>query len=174
MSPLSLIAVLLLVLLAAALILAVRASPSSQIGRLRQRFFPPPPPKANTGVTIIEPNGEEYSPPEDSPSPRLGERIRAAGMRRQRLLVALLALIVLLAGWQIFRLTNAPTPEQFVVLVAPFREPGGAVGQTGREVASTLVAGLPEASGQRVVARLLNDAPADSAAALQALNREHA
>lgn len=174
MSPLSLIAVLLLVLIAAALILAVRASPSSQIGRLRQRFFPPPPPNPNTGVTIIESNGEEYVPPEEAPPPRLSERIRDAGLRRQRVLVALLALIVVLAGWQIFRLTSAPTPEQFVVLVAPFREPGGTVGQTGREVASALVAGLPEASGQRVIARLLDDAPADSAAALQALNRERA
>lgn len=174
MSPLSLIAVLLLVLIAAALILAVRASPSSQIGRLRQRFFPPPPPPANTGLTIIEPNGEEYTPREESAPPRLSERIRAAGMRRQRILVVLLALIIVLAGWQIFSLTNAPTPEQFVVLVAPFREPGGTVGQTGREVASTLAASLPEASGQRVIARLLNDAPADSATALQVLNRERA
>lgn len=166
---------LLLVLLAAIALLAVRASPSSQLGRLRQRFFPSPTPSAHTGATIIESNGEEYPLP-DTPNrtTRLSERIAAIGNRRQLPLVAVVVLIALVAGWQIYRLTTTPTPEQFIVLVAPFREPGGVVGQAGREAATTLVANLPGSSGQRVVARAIADVPADTNTALALLRREGA
>lgn len=166
---------LLLVLIVLVVLLVARTSLASQFHRLRRRLFPPPQPPANTGVTIIQSNGEEYAvPPEPAPAASLADRALALGRQRALVLVVVVGLLALLAAWQLYRLAAAPASGQFVVLVAPFHEPGGAVGQTGREVAAALAAALPNDTGGRVAARTIADPPADAAAALDQLSRENA
>src|SRR6266542_1706065 len=171
-----LIALLLLVVLIALVALpSVRAFAANQLARLQQRFLPPPPAQANTGMTIIAGNGEEIELPVDqNRTMSLADRVEALGGRRRLLMVVLAGLIVLVAAMQLYRYTVAPAPETFVVLVAPFSEPSGGTGQTGREVASALVAMLPDASGKRVIARSLSEPPANADAALEQLKRDGA
>jgi tetratricopeptide (TPR) repeat protein len=170
-----LIALLLfVVLIALAALPSVRSFFADQLARLQKRPSPPPP-QPSTGTTLIRGNGEEIDLPA-GPEPRVSwaSRVEEFGGQRRLVMVALVALVALVAAVQLYRYTMAPTPESFVVLVAPFGEPGGTVGQTGREVASALVGLLPEASGRRVIARQLSEPPASPAAALDILRRDGA
>jgi tetratricopeptide (TPR) repeat protein len=83
-------------------------------------------------------------------------------------------LIGLLIGVQLYGIFTNPATDQFVVLVAPFQEPDGTVGQTGREIASALTTELQQASGGHVVARAIDAPPADETAALAIVGREDA
>jgi tetratricopeptide (TPR) repeat protein len=97
---------------------------------------------------------------------------RRVGPRRLGVGLAAAAL-VLFGLWRLPTLIG-PTPDDFVVLIAPFRDGTGAPGATGRAAAAQLAALLPQATGGRVQARLLAEAPPDDAAALAALAREEA
>ncbi|MBK9712111.1 MAG: tetratricopeptide repeat protein [Kouleothrix sp.] len=173
MPSLYLIALLVMALFVLALLPPVRQFVASQLARLRGRAAPARP-RASTGVTLIAGDGEEYElPVEEEPSD--WARWRASlGSGPQLAARALVALLALAAIVQLYRVLLAPAPDQFVVLVAPFYEPGGAVTQTGREVAAALTAELPSASGGQVVARSLSEPPADADAALATLSREGA
>jgi len=154
---------------------SVRGFLANQLARLRRRSSPLRPAQPSTGMTIIAGNGEEIELPADQNGTiSWASRIESLGGRRRVLTVALVGLVALLATVQLYRYATAPAPESFVVLVAPFNEPGGAVGQTGREVMSALVAMLPEASGRRVIARSLSEPPANTDAALELLKRDGA
>src|SRR5215217_7099799 len=176
MSSQYLIALLLFVALVVLLALpSVRTFFAGQLARLRQRASSPPTVQPSTGMTIIAANGEEYEVPIARPrGRRLVAGIDALGSQRRLLTVALAGVIALVAAVQLYRYTVAPTPETFVVLVAPFSEPGGGIGQTGREVAAALTAMLPDASGKRVIARSLSEPPANADAALEQLKRDGA
>jgi tetratricopeptide (TPR) repeat protein len=173
MSRTNLIVLLLLLALVVAIMLPpVRGFLALQVARLRGRFAPRPRPR--TGVTIIAGDGEEFELPlDEEPRPSLIGRAESPGGRRTMAGVVVV-LLLLVAAVQLYRLTLAPSPDQFVVLVAPFSEPGGVVGQTGREVAASLVSEIGSATNGRVVARALPDAPADPTAALATLGREGA
>jgi len=171
-----LIALLLFVVLIALVALpSVRAFLANQLARLRKRSSPAPPAQPSTGMTIIAGNGEEIDlPVAQNGSISWTARIESLGGRRRLLTLALVGLVALVAAVQLYHYTMAPAPESFVVLVAPFSESGGGVGQTGREVMSALVAMLPEASGKRVIARSLSEPPANADAALEVLKRDGA
>jgi tetratricopeptide (TPR) repeat protein len=68
---------------------------------------------------------------------------------QRNLQIAALVMVGVLGVFLLPRLLPAPSDE-FVVLVAPFRDPSGAVSQTGRSVASELVRIMPGATGERV------------------------
>jgi tetratricopeptide (TPR) repeat protein len=104
----------------------------------------------------------------------LALRVEALGGQRRLVILAIAGLIALVAGVQLYRYALAPTREAFVVLIAPFNDPSGDVGQTGREVASVLAANMSEASGRRVIARTIGQPPADAAAALEVIKRDGA
>ncbi|HEX9374051.1 MAG TPA: tetratricopeptide repeat protein [Roseiflexaceae bacterium] len=176
MSSQALIALLLLlVLVALAALPSVRAFFARQRQQLRRQASPPPRPRASIGVTIITGDGEEFDPPDEQPgSASWRSRVEAFGSRQRLITVLLVGLLTLLGAIRIYWLVAGPGPEQFVVLVAPFQERGNAAGQTGREVASALVAQLPRDSGGRVFARLLDQPPADTQTALNLLQREGA
>lgn len=169
MPSLYLITLLLLALIVLIALPPVRSTLTSQLRRLRQGVFPPPPGPARTGTTVIAGNGDEIQLGDDRTPMSMAARLELAGGRRGLLILVLIGLLVLIGAWQLYRYTNAPTPEQFVVLVAPFREPGGTPGQTGRAVAAELAAALPQASGGRVVAQALDTPPASLPAALDLL-----
>jgi tetratricopeptide (TPR) repeat protein len=71
----------------------------------------------------------------------------------------------------LLRVFPTPASDDFTVLVAPFQETDGAVTQTGRSAAAQLVAALAANTNRRVVARTIDTAPADAAAAQQLLER---
>src|SRR5581483_379268 len=177
MSSQYLIALLLLVVLVALVALpSVRSFFADQLARLRRRASPPPPRRASTGTTLIRANGEEIELPL-LPRPAggtLAARVEALGGQRRLVILAIAGLIALVAGVQLYRYALAPTRESFVVLIAPFNDSGGGVGQTGREVASALAANMFEASGRRVIARAIGQPPADAAAALELIKRDGA
>ena len=161
-----------LVLLAVAVLIALtpaRAWISQAVARLRRRAAPPRR-RANSGVTIIAPDGQEYEVPGESTRASLANRIESAGGTRRVVVGAIVALLLVLAIVQLYQQVLSPQPEHFVVLVAPFHEPGSAPGQTGREVAAALVDELNRSDGL-IVARAVDDPPADTSAAMQTLDR---
>ena len=146
---------------------------SDRYGRLRGRLTRRP---ARTGVTVISASGDEFDLPSSFGRDRTdwGSRVQAM-VRSRRLLAALgIILIGLLALPRLPRMLLGQQTDQFVVLIAPFRDQDGTVGQTGRSVAGQLVDVLPERSGGRVVARGVAEPPADESAAQALLERENA
>lgn len=80
--------------------------------------------------------------------------------RRRRWAVLLVALLIGVAAiWSMPLLTSSQA-NRFLVLIAPFRGPDGQADQGGRAVAQQLAALLPEATGGRVTARVLDSPPA--------------
>lgn len=141
-----------------------------------------PGPSAVTGTTLIH-QGREYPITDPPPHPwwdlpRRLPRINAwPASPRRRLVWGLVGVLGSVAG--LFVLWLLPTvllrPEdQFVVLVAPFRDTGGVVSQAGREAASELVAELQKLPPSRLTARSIAEPPADTAAALDVLRRNSA
>ncbi len=157
------IALVLLVALAAlAALPPTRQFFARQYARLRSRLPQRQPP--STGATISVKAAGARPAQSGSSRPLLDSRQLMA-------LVAVL-LILLLVICQVPRLL---TPvDQFVVLVAPFHDIGGSVGQTGRAVAGQLVDVLPQASRGRVVARLVDAPPADPNEALRVMETQGA
>jgi tetratricopeptide (TPR) repeat protein len=163
---------LLVIIIALAALPPVRPFLTRTMSRLRSRLGRRPQPPARQTVIDGE-TGDEF--PISDRLARPGWASRAQALARNRRLLAVLA--VILIGALVFQRlprVSAPQPEQFVVLVAPFQEPDGTVGQTGRSVAAQLVELLPEASSGRVLAQPLDEPPADASTALQILERENA
>ncbi|HWQ12692.1 MAG TPA: hypothetical protein VNL77_07830, partial [Roseiflexaceae bacterium] len=75
---------------------------------------------------------------------------------------AVATLLALLALLLLPRLLPGTSSEEFMVLVAPFRERAGA-GQTGRAVAQDLVRAIEEHTSGAVSAQLLDTPPASAA-----------
>ena len=161
-----------LVLLVVAVLIALtptRAWIARALARLRGRVAPARQ-RPHTGVTIIAPDGQEYEVPGETARPSLATRLESAGGTRRVLVGAIVAVLLIVAFVQLYQQVLSPQPEHFVVLVAPFHEPGSPPGQTGREVASALVDELNRSDGL-IVARAVDEPPADTGAALQALDR---
>ena len=136
-----LLLLLLLVILALIALPQVRSSifdASSRLRRRRDRRTP------YTGVTIISGTGDEIDMPDDSvrDAPSWADRLQAMTRNRRLLAVLVLLLFAVLALPRVPRVLGPSPTDQFVVLVAPFREPDGSVGQTGRSVADQLVEGV--------------------------------
>ena len=168
-----LLLLLLLVILVLIALPQVRSSISDASSRLRRRRDPRTP---YTGVTIISGTGDEIEMPDDSvpDTPGWADRLQAMTRNQRLLTVLVLLLFALLALPRVPRVLGPAQTDQFVVLVAPFREPDGSVGQTGRSVADQLVQILPEKSGGRVRAQRVVDPPADASAAVALVEREGA
>ncbi|MEP7187795.1 MAG: tetratricopeptide repeat protein [Roseiflexaceae bacterium] len=174
MSPQALIVLLLvLILVALSATPLARDFTARQVRRVRQRVPARPPQRVSTGTTVIQANGDEVPVLAEVPPPR-----RAAGLdgREGRVVAAVVAavLIAVLIGVQLYRVLTTPATGQFVVLVAPFQNSDGTIDQTGNEIATALVAELPQTSGGRVIARTLATPPANQADALAILSRENA
>jgi tetratricopeptide (TPR) repeat protein len=87
-------------------------------------------------------------------------------------LAGMLATLLLVGGgWWLFTRLNARSPDQFVVLVAPFAD--GGAGATGRSVADELVRVLNTLDGD-VTAVALEQAPPDLNSALALMQAEQA
>lgn len=100
---------------------------------------------------------------------------RRAWMERvpyQPILLAGLALLVVISFVLLPRGMFAPR-EQFLVLVAPFRDPNGTVSEAGRAAARELVAALAQ-SGNQIVADTVDQAPASTADALRRMGQDGA
>jgi tetratricopeptide (TPR) repeat protein len=175
MSPQALIALLaLLIVLALSATPRVRDFSGRMVRQLRQRMPQRPRPRVSTGTTVITSSGEEVEVLQEAPpSPGFLTRL-VGGPLRAVFAVAASVLVGLIVVGQLFRILTVPPAGQFVVLVAPFQESDGTIGQTGREIAAALSSELPAASGGRVMARALNAAPADERDALALLGREDA
>ncbi|HEU5100703.1 MAG TPA: tetratricopeptide repeat protein, partial [Roseiflexaceae bacterium] len=175
MSPQALIALLVvLIVLVLSATPRVRDASARLVQRMRQRVPQPPRPRVSTGTTVITSSGEEVevlaeAPPRPSPLSRYtGNPLRVAAAGVAAVLVVSIVVV------QLYRLLTIPPAGQFVVLVAPFQDPDGSVGQTGREIAAALAGELPPASGGRVLARALDAPPANESDALALLGREDA
>src|SRR5579859_6218322 len=173
MALVNLLVVLILVLAITLLFWRTRVGTRIQLA-LRRRSRRP-----HTGRTITVIQGdEEIEAPSPAPARErpllamLRERARPSG---RNLALLGLTILILLLVWRLPGLFSSHT-DHFVVLVAPFRDTGGTVGQTGRVVASQLVAQLPDATSKRVVAQLIDEAPAanNPDAALALLTQYHA
>src|SRR5262245_38088175 len=77
------------------------------------------------------------------------------------LLAIVLAVVIGVVFWQLLQRLPRDRSDYFVVLVAPFRDTGGEVGQTGRSVAQELVVALDQQYPQFVV-EPLTDAPTNA------------
>jgi tetratricopeptide (TPR) repeat protein len=165
------IILLVLIVLTFSAIPLVRDFAERQVRRARQRVPTRPIQRVSTGATVIQPNGDEVEVLEEVP-PRPA---RFAG-REGRLVAAVVAavLVVLVVGVQLYRVLTTPLAGQFVVLVAPFQDTDGTIGQTGGAVAAALVDELPQASAGRIMARTLTAPPANATDALAILRREDA
>ncbi len=175
MSPQALIALLVvLLLLTLSATPLVRDFAARQVRRVRQRAPKRPIQRVSTGTTVIQGNGDEIEVLEEVPPPP--RRAALFPSREGRVVAAVVAatLVGLLVGVQLYRILTAPAVGQFVVLVAPFQDSEGTIGQTGGEIAAALVQELPSASGGRVVARTLAAPPANATDALAILGREDA
>lgn len=159
---------LLLILLILALAALVAVTPSLRgravalLRRRRRRAAEQPP----SPQTLLH-EGEEIPVPlttrRPARPPLLGQgraQILWLLERRRRWAVLLVALLIgVVAIWNLPFLTSSQA-NRFLVLVAPFRGPDGQADQGGRAVAQQLAALLPEATGGRVTARVLDDPPA--------------
>src|SRR5215213_60379 len=174
MSPQALVALLVvLILVALSATPLARDFTARQVRRVRQRVPARPRQRVSTGTTVIQANGDEVPVLEEIPPPPRAARL--AG-REGRVVAAVVAavLVALLIGVQLYRVLTTPATGQFVVLVAPFQNADGTIGQTGNEIAAALVGELPQTSGGRVIARTLAAPPANQADALAILSREDA
>jgi tetratricopeptide (TPR) repeat protein len=174
MSSQALIALLLvLILVTLSATPLVRDFAARQVRRVRQRMPKRPVQRVSTGTTVIDARGNEIEVLEEvPPAPR---RARFADNTGRTVAAVVAAVLVgLLIGIQLYRVLTTPGAGQFVVLVAPFQDPDGTIGQTGGEIAVALVRELPQASGGRVVARTLAAPPANGTDALGILSRENA
>lgn len=167
MSPL-LLSLLLLLLVA---LVALFARP--QLSAFYRRFRPAPKdaPVAHTGQTLIMRNGEELTL--DGETPALGRRLNLpASIGGRRLLLILLVGVIAVVAIRSLPPTLFAPADQFIVLVAPFREMnGGPISQTGRTVANELARTIPQAGGGRVVVQEIDQPPADVNAALALMDR---
>jgi tetratricopeptide (TPR) repeat protein len=92
---------------------------------------------------------------------------------RIRIVSLLIVALALLAIWQTPGLLPSRL-DRFTVLVAPFNERDGTVGQTGREVAGQLARLLASDPGGRIRAQTIDAPPPSLAAALELMRREGA
>jgi tetratricopeptide (TPR) repeat protein len=175
MSPQALIALLvLLIVLVLSATPRVRDFTGHIMRRMRQRMPQQPRPRISTGTTVITSSGEEVEVLEEAP-PKPGLLARYGGSQlRVVAAVAAAVLVGAVVGVQLYRILTIPPAGQFVVLIAPFQDSDGTVGQTGREIAAALAGELPSASGGRVIARALDTAPASASDALALLGRDDA
>jgi tetratricopeptide (TPR) repeat protein len=175
MSPQALIALLvLLIVLVLSATPRVRDLTGRLMQRMRQRMPQQPRPRISTGTTVITSSGEEVEVlAEAPPRPSLLTRYAGGPLRTVAAVVASV-LVVSIVGVQLYRVLTLPPAGQFVILVAPFQDSDGTVGQTGREIATALASELPSTSGGRVIARALDAAPANESDALALLGREDA
>jgi tetratricopeptide (TPR) repeat protein len=169
----------LIALLVVLIVLTLSATPvvrdfaARQVRRVRQRVPSRPLPRVSTGTTVITANGDEVEVLVEVPPPPRPARF--AGRERRTVAAVVAAVLVgLLVGVQFYRILTTPAAGQFVVLVAPFQDPDGTIGQTGGEIAAALVDQLPQASGGRVVARTLATPPTNETDALAILSRADA
>jgi tetratricopeptide (TPR) repeat protein len=151
--------------------------------RIRKRFVPRPASGDAGDVVVIDRAGGEHAVPPASRASwlRRGEDLRDQLRRREwrqavqgnrRLLASLLIILIgLVALWQLPGLLPSRL-NRFTVLVAPFNERDGSLGQTGSVVADQLVA-LLNRSG-RVRALRVAQPPPDLNAALAMIDREGA
>ncbi|MGB9751033.1 tetratricopeptide repeat protein [Roseiflexus castenholzii] len=126
-------------------------------------------------ATIISSSGEEIVVPDAvrAESPWTG-RVRewASGARLPSILTGVLVVALIALGLP--RLLPSARADELIVLVAPFSEPGGVPGATGRAVAQELVDALTATAGSGVATRLIDAPPADQAAALALLRENRA
>lgn len=103
-------------------------------------------------------------------------RLPAALPSYQQILHNNVARIILIAGLllvfflYIVSRTLTPRLDDFIVLVAPFRDQGAQVTQTGRSAAQRLATILPQQSGRRIRVIELQQAPVSDADALSLLS----
>ena len=168
-----LLLLLVLVIIVLAALPPVRSSLRRASAGLRRRPAQRPP---STGVTIISASGDEFEVPDEAPTsgPEWGSQLQMLLRSRRLLAVLFIILVAVLALQRLPRVVSPDRTDQLVVLVAPFRELDGSVGQTGRSVAEQLVATMQESGDRRVVARTIADPPADTNAALALMQREGA
>jgi tetratricopeptide (TPR) repeat protein len=126
-------------------------------------------------ATVISSSGEEIVVPDavraDSPwSARGREWLYGARLRTVLSGVLVVALIVL----GLPRLLPSARADELMVLVAPFSEPGGVPGDTGRAAAQELADVLATTAGSGVTIRRIDAAPADPEAALALLRSTRA
>jgi tetratricopeptide (TPR) repeat protein len=192
--------VLLLVLVALGLLVALaiprsRAFLTGQLGRFRTRR-PAPPPRS----VVLDRDGGETPIPDAAPPASRTARIRArtrariARMRasvaqsdwqevvgryrfsqmsssdRIRVISLVFVLLVLLVVWRMPGLLPSRA-NRFNVVVAPFSERDGTVGQTGREVADQLVRLLSNDGSGMFRAQTIDAAPATPDAAHALMDR---
>jgi tetratricopeptide (TPR) repeat protein len=94
----------------------------------------------------------------------------ASSSDRIRIISLLFVLIVLLVVWRVPNLLPSRA-DRFTVLVAPFNERDGSVGQTGHEVAGQLARLLSEDASGRIRAQTIDTAPPNPQAAEEQMNR---
>lgn len=126
-------------------------------------------------ATVISSSGEEIVVPDavraDSPwTERI--RVRWTGVRPQTVLAGVLVVALILVGLP--GLLPSARADELIVLVAPFSEPGGVPGATGRAAAQELTDALAATVGAGVTVRLIDTAPADRQAALALLQANRA
>lgn len=88
------------------------------------------------------------------------------------LLLLLIAVPLVVLAIILVPLIVTPADDHFTIIVAPFRDAGGAVGQTGRSAAAELAALLD--GDARLSASTIGEPPADADAALAALRQSGA
>lgn len=126
-------------------------------------------------ATIISGSGEEIEVPDvvraDTPwTGRIREWRRS--VRLQTVLTGVLIVALIVLGLP--RLLPGARADELTVLVAPFSDPGGATGATGRAAAQELADVLAITVGSGASIRLVDAAPADQEAALALLGASRA
>ncbi len=120
-------------------------------------------------ATVISSSGEEIEVPDAVQTEPLwlGQARFTLFSPRSRI-IAVGLLVGALILWALPRLLPDTRADEFTVLIAPFREPNGDIGATGRAAAAELADVLATTHGQHIAVQQI-DSPPDSAADASAL-----